>query len=474
MPTLTSKEAVMERTLPHRSAGVFRWTAAAILALSSWCWAETGKSPASAKIDGRELFLREWVPGDSRAGEGDGLGPVFNDSSCAACHNQGGVGGAGPAEKNVDIITASRGAFGSRHPDEATITKRILRLISEGRTHGEKGSENLEFEAHQVSSQESDESREALGKIHPGFLTQESVVLHHFAVDPGYQEWRARFFIRQRFQRNPIALFGAGLIDSVPESALLEAAERKHDRFPEVSGRVSRLEGGRVGRFGWKAQESTLDGFVRTACAVELGLHVPGRPQSGLPSKPDRRAPGYDLREEEVTALISYLAELPRPVERRPSSGPELMLVEEGEAHFRDIGCAACHAPTLGEVKGLYSDLLLHDMGSEMADQGSYGDFSPDLAGAAKAGGSLPPLETDGVTVVRSRGKRNGRSEWRTPPLWGVRDSAPYLHDGRARNLETAIALHGGEGKPSARRYFKLPSERRLALQTFLKSLSAP
>ena len=66
------------------------------------------------------------------------------------------------------------------------------------------------------------------------------------------------------------------------------------------------------------------------------------------------------------------------------------------------------------------------------------------------------------------------RQEWRTPPLWGFRDSGPYLHDGRAATLDQAVALHGGEGTSSARRYFMLSPEERLQLQAFLKSLVAP
>jgi len=480
---ITGKEAVMVKSL---HCNPVRWTLAATLALSSRVWAEN--PPA----DGRELFLREWVPGDSRAGGGDGLGPVFNDSSCAACHNQGGVGGAGPAEKNVDIITVS----GPLHPprmDRASVPEQIRRALLKLNEGSVQKDEDLG-----LKRRESEEERERLGRIHPGFLTQRSVVLHHFSVDPGYPEWRARFargpvvtavgavrsrrsqidgFDFQRSQRNPTPLFGAGLLDSIPESALLEAAARKRDGFPEVHGRVARLEGGKVGRFGWKAQESTLDGFVRTACAVELGLQVPRRPQSGLPSQPERRAPGYDLREEEVGALVSYLASLPRPVERRSSGGAEVAYFARGESKFQEIGCAACHSPSLGEVKGLYSDLLLHDMGRRLGDQGSYGSFTAEVAGAAKAdgpqaSGAVPSEATDGDEIAPSIGA--GPTEWRTSPLWGLRDSAPYLHDGRARTIEDAIAFHGGEGQASARRYSKLPHEDRLAIQSFLKSLTAP
>src|SRR2546421_1373832 len=69
---------------------------------------EATPTEAAAKPDGKELFAREWIAGDSRSHGGDGLGPVFNDTSCVACHNQGGAGGGGPASKNVHILTTAR------------------------------------------------------------------------------------------------------------------------------------------------------------------------------------------------------------------------------------------------------------------------------------------------------------------------------------------------------------------------------
>ena len=89
-----------------------------------------------------------------------------------------------------------------------------------------------------------------------------------------------------------------------------------------------------------------------------------------------------------------------------------------GRRLFAEVGCATCHAPTLGDVRGIYSDLLLHDMGQSLSDSGStYGIDGPDTP--------------EGPTP----------REWRTPPLWGYRDSGPYLHDGRAQDLEEAVAL---------------------------------
>jgi CxxC motif-containing protein (DUF1111 family) len=124
----------------------------------------------------------------------------------------------------------------------------------------------------------------------------------------------------------------------------------------------------------------------------------------------------------------------------------------EGRSLFEAAGCATCHQARLGNIDGIYSDLLLHDMGSALSDSGSY------------YGTSQPDSSTNGVS----------RQEWRTPPLWGFRDSEPYLHDGRAENLEEAVALHGGQAADSTKRFFKLIPEERLRVQAFLRSLTSP
>jgi CxxC motif-containing protein (DUF1111 family) len=493
--------------------------------------------------DGRELFNREWLPGDSRSHGGDGLGPVFNDTSCGACHNQGGIGGAGPRDKNVDIITA----FKSARPELETsggVVKFMVRSIFGGLGKRQRQArKEAAVAAEEARAEAIREERDRLAAIHPGFRSQRSVVLHQFGAAPEYNAWRARlsgidhvgmalasvgaergsdlsgavepaklsfeqerelqlrrahaqfggalFFNQPEIdgfafltsQRNPIALFGSGLIDRIPAAAIEEAAGKKHEGFPEIRGRVARLKDGRIGRFGWKAQEATLDDFVRTACAVELGLHVPGRPQAGSPQKPEYHAPGEDLVEAEVGALVSYIAQLPRPSVLRPAAERELSHLDTGKAQFAKIGCAACHAPDLGGVEGIYSDLLLHNLGPELGDQGNYGAFAPDRTEAEENAEPLATLEPHAfspfgnrlVDVEEARDRIGAsRLEWRTPPLWGLRDSAPYLHDGRARDLDDAIALHGGEGERSARMYFALENDERLAVKSFLRSLTAP
>ena len=140
---------------------------------------------------------------------------------------------------------------------------------------------------------------------------------------------------------------------------------------------MSRQKDKRIGRFGWKAQTPSLNDFVLTACAVELGLEVPGHHQGGLPQAPEAKATGLDLSAEECAALEAYVRNLPRPAERAPSGDSEARDIAAGKTLFAGSGCATCHTPKLGSVEGIYSDLLLHDMGPDLGDTGQYGVFDP-------------------------------------------------------------------------------------------------
>jgi RNA polymerase sigma factor (sigma-70 family) len=401
---------------------------------------------------GAALFVKEWVPSDAQSHGGDGLGPVYNDTSCVACHGLASPGGAGPEGKNVVIVTATRPGQGAVH---------------------------------------------VLEQIHPGFHSARSVVLHRYGTDPEYGAWRARFLESHRHEqsnvastdredvvperirvlveqttldrrmrdrspgvrsingftislseRNTPALFGAGLIDAVASEVLVAAAARQP---ANVRGRVGRTADGAVGRFGWKAQVAKLHEFVRGACANELGLEVPGHAQAASPLAPALPAKGLDMTERDCDALTAYVRALPAPVVVDPAGALGNEHMRLGRTLLGDLGCTSCHVPTLGNVSGIYSDLLLHDMGQSLSDSGSsYGIEGPVSPGGPMAG------------------------EWRTPPLWGYRDSGPYLHDGRAENLEEAVASHGGQATASARRFFELSSEDRAHVETFLKSLVAP
>jgi CxxC motif-containing protein (DUF1111 family) len=126
-------------------------------------------------------------------------------------------------------------------------------------------------------------------------------------------------------------------------------------------------------------------------------------------------------------------------------------------------------------VDGIYSDLLLHDMGQLLSDSGSY---STDITVPATDAVEDPfPVKTRvEAKATKEQPPKFGAStrEWRTPPLWGLRDSAPYLHDGRADTIADAVALHGGEGRLAAEAFFKLAPRVRQQVELFLQSLAAP
>ena len=360
---------------------------------------------------------------------------------------------------------------------------------------------------------------EKLAEFHPGFKTSSSVVLHRFGTNPDYASWRSRLTrsggvpapvrfagtqgdmrqlqreiqfaantVRRTMptrlgattivpsERNTTPLFGAGLIEAIParEISALASEQARQSDFPEIHGRACRLKDGRIGRFGWKGQMASLDDFVLNACAVELGLEVPGHAQTPDPLAPEAKAKGLDLTARECAALTAYVANLPAPVERTAAGEQETTRIARGRDLFASTGCATCHRPVLGDVAGIYSDLLLHNMGPSLGDSGAYGVNVPDSSEEVQP--SVLPLVVDATLPNGGREAIVGakRQEWRTPPLWGLRDSGPYLHDGRAATLEQAIALHGGEGQKTAQRFFTLSRDERSRLMTFLKSLVAP
>ena len=180
------------------------------------------------------------------------------------------------------------------------------------------------------------------------------------------------------------------------------------------------------------------------------------------------------------------MKELPAPAAITTDNAALRDALQSGEKLFAKVGCAACHTPQLGTVAGIFSDLLLHDMGPDSGDSGNYGVFIPDSTGSDSEdpipeltavqiqGGRIPVSNSQTLQTIPDDLKGAASQEWRTPPLWGVRDSAPYLHDGRAKTLEQAIAMHGGEGHQSAINFFHLSKADQTRVLSFLRTLVAP
>lgn len=386
-------------------------------------------SPSQQELmaEGRDLFNHEWTPNDPLSGEGDGLGPVFNANSCVACHSLGAPGGAGENKHNVTAFNV--------------LPNRNDSNMYGGVVHANATSEQL---------LESNEQIERLYPLIPGGVK----VIGNCQVT--FEDFNPVEFT----QINTPALFGVGLIDEISDwsirrnawgQGLTALGKEFQGDFEATLGKVRVLPDGRIGKFGWKAQFATVDEFVATACAVEVGLSNSYR-QQDLPGefKSDEDAE-YDMTSHQLDSLTTFCLTLDRPKLIPPTDSAGIKAVFRGKQVFSEIGCAECHTPDLGGVKGLYSDLCLHSLADP--DHNGY-VREPEVP--------LPP----NVPALH---------EWKTPPLWGVADSAPYMHDGSAQTLHEAIEDHGGDAGHIRQRYREGINDRdRNALIAFLQALRVP
>ncbi len=400
-------------------------------------WSSRPKAPEPPRPEaveaGLALFNHNWTVKDPLAG-GDGLGPVFNARSCVECHFQGGAGGGGTVDKNVTV-------YGLK-PEVKTAIKDLPHI---GVVHAKATKP---------------EYQETLGLVAPNLPGSPSLSLEKLNDQSFICTVGTDVTVTQR---NTPALFGDGLLDMIPEDELHKAQRQNSTaarlvglsraKDINVRGRVGRLPDGRLGRFGWKAEFATLREFVKAACANEIGLSNPDRPQALPMARRGYQASGTDLTEAQCVLMTDFIRGLDAPRRDEPSDAGGRAQARAGEQTFVRIGCADCHTPDLGSIKGFYSDLLLHDMGPTLA------------AGIGSYGEAIAPPNSTTVPVA---------PEWKTPALWGVADSAPYLHDGRAETLEDAIAAHLGEASGVTTAFKALPPAEQQDVIAFLKTLKAP
>jgi CxxC motif-containing protein (DUF1111 family) len=332
----------------------------------------------------------------------EGLGPAYNGTSCAVCHNVPAVGGVGPV---AEVRGARRGANGEYESIDST-GESLYQLFSV-----------------------------------PDHSCQ--------AVIPPQVDHIIR--------RVPLPLFGAGLVEAIDDDTLLALQDPGDRNGDGVSGRAAIVTDRgtgerRVGRFGWKAQHATLLAFAADAYRNEMGITndlFPDELALGvtadrmricdpIPDPEDIRDPRTRRRGiDNFESFMRFLAPI-APAATEPA----------GEQVFAALGCTACHVPMLmtgahasarlhRRPVPLYSDLLLHDVGTE--DGIRQGAADPD--------------------------------EIRTPALWGLRFRRPLLHDGSASNIPDAIMRHAGEAELARLGFERLRDDDRVALLRFLQSL---
>jgi CxxC motif-containing protein (DUF1111 family) len=348
----------------------------------------------SAFTRGKAVFQRTFT-------QSTGLGPIFNASSCTECHGEeaGPVGGTGD---EVETHFSAVRSDGSCNP-----------LTSKG-----------------------------------GFVHQDSVTQKLFLAT-GLTSEPFPTVAHQRGMRSTPDLFGFGLLAAIPNSALLNAEDPFDYNGDGISGYAHRTAAGDIGKFGRKAQEGSLTLFNAGALLQEMGItnkfnmtenNIGGMAiPAGVDLTPEPEISNSDL--DDLNSFVIFLAPPPAVLLTTQASS--------GKTLFSSIGCTSCHTPqfTTTDV-GIaalsyktvrpFTDLLLHDMGPDLAD----------------------------ICLDQAF-----RSEFRTEPLMGARFAESFLHDGRAGSIEGAIAFHGGEGSRSRTRFNGLTATEKAAVVAYVNSL---
>jgi CxxC motif-containing protein (DUF1111 family) len=383
----------------------------------------------------------------------EGLGPTMNLDGCGGCHAQPAVGGTSPAvNPQVDFATE----MGATNVVPSFITRdgpvREARFVKKPDGSADGGVHGL----FTIAGRTDAPGCELAQPDFEGQLEQGNVIF-----------------------RIPTPVFGAGLIELIPDRAILEnqashAAEKQalgilgRPNFAPPPGAVSgRPNGngndGTISRFGWKAQNQSLLIFSGEAYNVEMGItneqFQTERDESEecqfatLPNdvtNTEGRTPLEVISAIEKFAFFQRFLAPPTPSADTPGGSES---IARGRALFESTGCALCHTPTLrtgdttvlalrGQDANLFSDLLLHHMGVELADGVRQGQAGP--------------------------------QEFRTAPLWGLGQRIFLLHDGRTTDLVEAIRLHrsaGSEASAVVGRFDLLVDEKKQDLLNFLRSL---
>ena len=369
---------------------------------------------------------------------GRGLGPRFNSNSCSSCHAFPAVGGTSPAT-NPQVALATLDGARNSLPSFITIDGpvREARFIRKPNGAADGGVHDLFVITGRFDAG-------ACGISQPDFATE---LANHNVIF-----------------RIPTPIFGAGLIESITDDAILDNARNPAKLIAGISGRPNRNgNDGTITRFGWKAQNKSLLTFAGEAYNVEQGVttevfpnerdETPGCMLNPLPedgtnlTTNDTYLPsGYSSD----TVNFAMFARLSAP----PAPAAPTAITTAGAAIFNQIGCNLCHTPSLkthstfaptGQnnlTVNAFSDFLLHNMGTNLADNVSQG-----LASG---------------------------SEFRTAPLWGLGQRIFFLHDGRTRDLVDAIEEHksqGSEANQIINNFNQLSQAQAQALLNFLRSL---
>jgi CxxC motif-containing protein (DUF1111 family) len=382
--------------------------------------------------------------------ENGGLGPVFNNASCGGCHIRNGRGMPEPGQL---LVRVSQQAEMLDTLDAELLQASSSFLDETGKPlHAPVEVADLEtqIQDYSVPGQPSE------AKIHMEWLTKAG----QYGDSTPYELRSPKFTIvlndgktlpshLMTSPRIPPPVYGLGLLEAIPDETLLALADPDDRNRDGISGKPNFVYDKQakrmvIGRFGWKSNNPNLRQQSAGAFHDDMGV------DSSLFPSEDGKA---EITDKFLTAATAYSQTLGVPA-RTMSTEKEVM---RGEQWFNKANCAGCHiselrtgpthkyAANTNQLIHPFTDLLVHDMGAELAD-------------------NRPDYEASG-------------SEWRTPPLWGiglaqtVLPYSGYLHDGRARTFEEAILWHGGEAQAAKEAFRMMPKQERDELVMFLRTL---
>lgn len=396
---------------------------------------------------GDSLFESTFVVGPSP--HHSGLGPAFNNNSCASCHLQNGRGMAtlgesgslnSPMLVRVSLDLARAGEF-----EGADIHPPGNGPIAVPGLGGQIQDQAVTDASPEVVIALS--WRETQGQYDDGTVYTLRQPVLSFRGDARNTSLMNNPAVLRSLRQTP-PVFGLGLLEAVSEETLLELEDPNDTNKDGIRGHLNRVwdpvhQRLAIGRFGWKASAPSLLVQTAGAFAEDMGVSNPVFPDA---------SGNTEITLDDVIGAAYYTQTLAVPDRDRSFAN-----TRAGEKLFRDIGCASCHQPSLttgsdhpiaalrNQTFAPFTDLLLHDMGEGLADH------RPDYLASG--------------------------TEWRTAPLWGVGladtvlPGSGFLHDGRARTLEEAILWHGGEAEPAQKKFRTLPKSSRKELIKFLQSL---
>ncbi|HZP47403.1 MAG TPA: di-heme oxidoredictase family protein [Vicinamibacterales bacterium] len=451
-----------------------RWPSVALVLACTCAWAaearlasqiraqdpgvRAGAAAAGAPLDGlsagqREYFTRGQEDFAEAEGLADGLGPRMNLDSCGGCHSQPAIGGSSPAVNPQFAFATLNGGRDSVPPF----------ITADGPVREARFVRNADGTAD--------------GGVHALFTLTGR--LGDTACTATQPDFAAAMASHNVIFRIPTPTFGTGLIEQIPDAALLanQASQASLKHALGIRGRPNFHVAGRaitgqtnnngndgtIARFGWKAQNKSLLLFSGEAYNVEMGIS-----NELFPTERDETStcqygtrPNSISNSEATSAvdamssieLFSHFMRLLAPPTPSTTMPGGAVSITNGKRLFASVGCAFCHTPrfTTGPAAiaalanrtvDLYSDLLIHDMGVGLADGISQGEAGP--------------------------------REFRTAPLWGLGQRIFFLHDGRTSNLLSAIRAHassGSEANGVVSNFGALSEGQKQDLLNFLRSL---